>query len=355
MGLNATVTPGLTVTSSTVLSAANLNLLGTPTISITGSIDSSDIGADTIGTSEIQANAVTQAEIGNIGQANYILIGDSSGNGTGTDTLAVDGSTNKISLLVNDTSTLKARYITGSLDVTADTATNTLGLTIKDDIVTSGMIQDSAFSGRIRVGDIQPGGGVGNGGVASQSDAAKTGGILVFDPAVQEAIDGVNHYGKATVLQPSAQGQVLTATNSKGGLAFSAVTGQAKAIVNAYLNTYVDDHAEATQNFVILNQYNVSSLKLNGLKGQVRVYFASGLFENGNVVQAMGYGLSDNDPDSHVQLAASLTTVATEAIDGTDYQYIDVVFIHAKNFNGHPNSNSGVRITPNMVQLHFYT
>ena len=99
----------------------------------------------------------------------------------------------------------------------------------------------------------------------------------------------------------------------------------------------------------------MSSLKLNGLQGQVRVYFASGLFENGNVVQAMGYGMTDSDPDSHVQLAVSLTTVATEAVDGTDYQYIDVVFIHAKNFNGHPNSNSSVRLTPNMVQLHFYT
>ncbi len=39
MPLFVTVTPGTTVSSTTTLSASTLNLLGTPTVNITGTID----------------------------------------------------------------------------------------------------------------------------------------------------------------------------------------------------------------------------------------------------------------------------------------------------------------------------
>jgi hypothetical protein len=358
MGLNATVTPGITVTSSTVLSAANLNLLGTPTVSITGSIDSSDIGDNTIDSNQIVNGAVDANKIGNIGGANYILKGVDSSSSIGIKTVAENADeVDQISLLVNDTSSLKARYITGSLDVTADAATNTLGLTIKDDIVTSGMIQDSAFSGRIRIGDIQPGGGVGNGGVGSTNSAAKTGGLLVFDPSSKLSIDGSDVYGKAVVLQPSGPNQFLKSdSGGKGGLEFGTITGQADGYVSAYADTAVGAESTSPSGaFTKIMSSNVHSLKFQGTRGVIRVYFEDGQYSNGDTVNVMGYGISDSAPDSHFDMAVASSTVATEAVNGTDYKYIDVTFIHHKGFNGHPDSNSASTRNPNFINLQIYS
>jgi len=358
MGLNATVTPGLTVTSSTVLSAANLNLLGTPTISITGSIDSSDIGNNTVGDSQIADDAVSASKIGDIGGANNIIKGESGTSSIGIKTVAKNADdVEQISLLVNDTSSLKARYVTGSLNVTADTATDTLGLTIKDDIVTSGMIQDSAFAGRIRIGDIQPGGGVGSGGVGSTNSAAKTGGLLVFDPNNKLSIDGSDVYGKAVVLQPSGPNQFLKSNSeNKGGLEFGTISGQADGYVSAYADTAVGSESNSPSGSLTkIMSNNVHSLKFQGTRGVIRVYFEDGQYSNGDTVNVMGYGISDSGPDSHFDMAVASSSVATEAVSGTNYKYIDVTFIHHKGFSGHPDSNAGATRNPNFVNLHVFS
>lgn len=65
MPLFVTVTPGTTVTSTTTLSASTLNLLGTPTVDITGTIDggSLTLGASSVGTTQLQTGAVTSDRI----------------------------------------------------------------------------------------------------------------------------------------------------------------------------------------------------------------------------------------------------------------------------------------------------
>lgn len=65
MPLFVTVTPGTTVTNSTTIDATVLNLLGTPAIDVTGTVDggSLSLSAGSVGTNELAANAVTNAKM----------------------------------------------------------------------------------------------------------------------------------------------------------------------------------------------------------------------------------------------------------------------------------------------------
>ena len=367
MGLNATVTPGITVTSSTVLSAANLNLLGTPTISITGSIDSSDIGADTIGSSEIQPNGVTQTEIGNIGGKNWILRGDASSNGEGITTLAQDDNGDaQISLLVNDKTDLKPRVITGNLDVTTSGA-NKLNFAIKENAITGSMIQN--LSRKITINDIQPGGGISaSGGVANISASGLTGGLIVFDPDAGTAnIDGDAYYGKPQVLQPSGADQYLKSVGTKGRLTFGTLAGYPAAIVSAYPQTHVDHEATATSGlFNKMYSSNVHLVRRIGQAspainyGMLRIFFSGGV-ANGDTVNVFGIGISNHT--EHQMMPAVAATASELQIDangdvdttnGTTYPYVDVKFIRHI-VTGHPKDQTGGYLqNPNFVQLTFY-
>lgn len=65
MPLFVTVTPGTTITNSTTLDATVLNLLGTPAIDVTGTVDggSLSLSAGSVGTNELSDNAVTNAKL----------------------------------------------------------------------------------------------------------------------------------------------------------------------------------------------------------------------------------------------------------------------------------------------------
>ena len=65
MPLFVNVTPGTTISSTTTLSASTLNLLGTPTVNITGTIDGGTLtlGANSVNSDAIQNLAVTTGKI----------------------------------------------------------------------------------------------------------------------------------------------------------------------------------------------------------------------------------------------------------------------------------------------------
>ena len=80
MPLFVTVTPGTTITSSTTLDPATLNLLGTPAIDVVGTVDggSLSLSAGSVNTTELAAKAVTFAKMQDVG-TNILLGNDGSG------------------------------------------------------------------------------------------------------------------------------------------------------------------------------------------------------------------------------------------------------------------------------------
>lgn len=371
MGLSATVTPGITVSSSTLLNAANLNLLGTPTVSITGSIDSADIGANTVGTSELINDSVTAAKVGGIGGNNWILKGESATSSVGVDSLARnDSNETQISLLVNDKTTLRARYITGAIEATTS-GDNKLNLAIAEDSISAAMLQDSALTRKVSIKDIQPGGGVsGRDGVASISSSALTGGLIVFDPDGQQAdINGTNYWGKPKVLQATGAGQYLKSTGSQGKLEFGSLTEIPIAVASAYANPSKgqDDNVDSGS----LSQIYAPNIHLirhvgltNFTKGVVRFFFSQGVVSVGDNVRVLGAAIT-NSYDNQC-LPVVVASVAELQVDndgnvdtsnGTVRQYVDVKFINEISAGTTTNPSetaAGSLRNPSYVNLTFY-
>jgi hypothetical protein len=105
MPLFVTVTPGTTVTNSTTLDATTLNLLGTPSIDVVGTVDggSLSLAAGSVGTTQLAANAVTNAKMATMA-ANTI-----KGNNTGSTAVPSD-------LSVSDVKNLLAVNPAGGLE-----------------------------------------------------------------------------------------------------------------------------------------------------------------------------------------------------------------------------------------------
>lgn len=107
MPLFVTVTPGTSVTNSTTLDATVLNLLGTPSIDVTGTVDggSLSLSAGSVGTNELAANAVTNAKMAT-------MVGPSvKGRQTGTgapEDVTIDNSTVEIAT-VSSSPTLRVK------------------------------------------------------------------------------------------------------------------------------------------------------------------------------------------------------------------------------------------------------
>lgn len=85
MPLFVTVTPGTTVTNSTTLDATVLNLLGTPSVDVTGTVDggSLSLSAGSVGTNELASDAVTFAKMQNI-DGDRLIGRDDAGSGDAT-------------------------------------------------------------------------------------------------------------------------------------------------------------------------------------------------------------------------------------------------------------------------------
>ncbi len=368
MGLNATVTPGITVSSSTLLNAANLNLLGTPTVSITGAIDASDIGANTVGSSELQDDAVKEQHIGSIGGNNWILKGESATSSVGVDSLARnDSNETQISLLVNDKTTLGARYITGAIEATTS-GTNKLNLAIKDDSITSAMIQSNAVD--INISNLQPGGGLqADNGLASTTQG-DGGGIIFFDPTDDATIGSTSYYGKAKVLPvPKIANQVLKSTSS-GALSFGTVGSTPVGFCQAYAVS-VDHDANATSGVFSFNNNFKSGIYLvrrssltNHNKGVLRVFFSEDLLASGTNLGVFGFAV--NNAASQQMLPIVTGTVGIQKINnegvedlsnGTNHPYVDIKCILETEGSGNtaPDALSTAFLrNPNIINLTFY-
>lgn len=83
MPLFVTVTPGTTITSNTTLDASTLNLLGTPSVDVTGSVDggSLTLGANSVNNAAIIDGAVSTSKIANLAITEALIAATAVSNG----------------------------------------------------------------------------------------------------------------------------------------------------------------------------------------------------------------------------------------------------------------------------------
>jgi hypothetical protein len=150
MPLFVTVTPGTTVSASTTLDASTLNLLGTPSVDVTGTVDGGSVS--------ITNGSVTLASL--VAQANATIVG----NGSGASNSPV------------------------ALDASADFTFNATTMVIKDDAVTYAKMQNVSNDNRLlgragggtNVAELTVGSGL------TLSDGALTNGLLRYTTSLKD-------------------------------------------------------------------------------------------------------------------------------------------------------------------------
>lgn len=401
MSLNVTVTPGHTFTDSETVTTGKLNAAATPTVSVSGSIDASEIGASAVDSTQLAAGAVVPSKMGEstltptasggvtMDPSSYnkkgVILASGAINNTPTGQFEELWAGQPNSFLIGHATELDGTW-TGDWSVKSKTlhanstvyvsqqdegsaGSNTFTLQVRDGSISKNMLQGGSVSNSklanysVTLDKLTPGGGAATsstGGVA-ELDNTFWGGIIDFDPS--DATTTTKFNGTAKVLQPTAANQVLRSTAEGARLSFGHHPCIPKAFVYAHQTggTYdINGTAATASDYTIYMSSGVEQITRTGAANVCdhSIRFSAGIYEEGETVKCMGWGWIDNN-DVYMALTGIHNAAANPDVpaanDGTIDANRDVKVTFYENHNQIGSATiPNTPYNPTVIQLWFY-
>jgi hypothetical protein len=327
MSLNVTVTPGHTFTDNETVTTGKLNAAAEPTVAVSGSIDASELGASSVGTTQLANASVTATKMGvasdslqSSAPTGFTMSPASHGDnkkGVILASGAIDGGTvgqfdelwagSPNSLLIGHATktdgtwtgdwSVRSKALSGSSSIFVDQQdASTITMLIKDDAISRGMMKSQSVGNTqlanysVTIDKIVPGAGTASAttyGIA-ETDSTFWGGIIDFDPA--DSSNTTEYNGTAKVLQPSGKGQLLYGAAEGARLKFDyhpCVPFAWAEIYATTATTWEQNSAVDAANFQIRAGDGIESFKRTA-QGTFEVKFSSGYAANNESVKCSG-------------------------------------------------------------------
>ena len=296
MSLNVTVTPGHTFTDNETVTTGKLNAAATPTVAVSGSIDASELGANSVGTTQLANEAVIATKMGvaalqasapggftmnpqtHSNKKGVILASGAIDGGTvgqfdelwagSPNSFLIGHATRTDSTWTGDWS-VRSKVLSSNSSIFVDQQdASSITMLIKENAITKSMMQGQSIGNEelggyaVTLDKITPGGGAASdnsGGIAKDSNDFWAG-IMQFNPANEAGSTGWN--GKAEALQASEKNQVVYSQAKQSALVFGhhPCIPKAFAMIRAH-----GEHAGASSHnasdFTIIHGEGISEIK----------------------------------------------------------------------------------------------
>ena len=269
MPLFVTVTPGTTVSSTTTLSASTLNLLGTPSVDITGSVDG--------GTLSVSDGSLTLAKFAPI-SANRLI-----GNGSSVSAYPTEISSTDLTFAVGTVNIGTGAVVTAKI---ADSSSNVTGVTYAkiQHVTDARLIGRSAGTNGIPQ-EITVGSGL------TLASGALTNGILRYTTSAQ------------SIPVISAGSQAVQWLTTAGNLPSLSVAPQ---MVRVVLECFTNDGP-----FVVGNEVDIQSVVMQGFQNNFPIFnyvptVSSGVVSGSNIF--LNVWFSSQTPGNPTPFASASTS-----------------------------------------------
>ena len=269
MPLFVTVTPGTTVSSTTTLSASTLNLLGTPSVDITGSVDG--------GTLSVSDGSLTLAKFAPI-SANRLI-----GNGSSVSAYPTEISSTDLTFSVGTVNIGTGAVVTAKI---ADSSSNVTGVTYAkiQHVTDARLIGRSAGTNGVAQ-EITVGAGL------TLASGALTNGILRYTTSAQ------------SIPVISAGSQAVQWLTTAGNLPSLSVAPQ---MVRVVLECFTNDGP-----FVVGNEVDIQSVVMQGFQNNFPIFnyvptVSSGVVSGSNIF--LNVWFSSQTPGNPTPFASASTS-----------------------------------------------
>jgi len=396
MSLNVTVTPGHTFTENETVTTTKLNAATAPTVAVSGSIDASELGANSVGSTQLAAESVTPPKMG-VSTLSGPTIAEGFTMREDIDNSSSSTTYNKKGVLyvtgaINNTPTgqfeelfagtpnnfligsakktdgswtgdwsVKSKSLNSSSSIFVDQQdASSITMLIKENAITQSMMQGQSVGNEelgvysVTLDKITPGGGAASnnsGGIAKDSNDF-WGGIIGFNPAAEAGSTGWN--GKAEALQATEKNQVVYSQAKQSALVFGHHPCIPKAFASIHMTSIVghDGSEKNNSNFTKLANVGVSEIRRTASNATYKIKLADGYetqFGNsangvGDTPTMVGWG---GRASSNTQELGPIIAKVTGAIDGNKEFEITT-------YAANSSANGGLGAETSFNQLHFY-